>query len=169
MSEQADWDKYIPQDGRSAQEFLEFIIAGGEAYASEAEFIDACYSGYHAPWFGYKIHNEPLTCEDGFSISVQASSMHYAYPRNDYGPYTKMEMGFPENYTPFDERFLSDYMEPSSRGWPSVIFPYTPVGVIRELVNRHTNAYRFTHAMTMWAFIGVLLVVLTLIVGAGGN
>lgn len=33
-----------------------------------------------------------VICKDGNSLSVQASSNHYCFPRDNYGPYTNVEV-----------------------------------------------------------------------------
>lgn len=33
-----------------------------------------------------------ITCKDGFTLSVQASGGHYCSPRNNFGPYTEVEV-----------------------------------------------------------------------------
>ena len=38
---------------------------------------------------------ETVVCADGFEMSVQASRGHYCSPREDVGPYTTVEIGFP--------------------------------------------------------------------------
>ena len=49
-----------------------------------------------------------IFCNDGFSLSVQASRDHYSIPRNNEGPYTHVEVGFPSEsdalLTPFRRR-----------------------------------------------------------------
>jgi len=36
-----------------------------------------------------------LVCEDGFSMSVQASENHYCFPSNSVGPWESYEVGYP--------------------------------------------------------------------------
>ena len=38
-----------------------------------------------------------LVLNDGTTMSVQASSFHYCNPRNDYGPYHEVEVGYVED------------------------------------------------------------------------
>lgn len=38
---------------------------------------------------------KPVYCTNGVSLSVQASRLHYCFPKNNEGPYTKVEVGFP--------------------------------------------------------------------------
>lgn len=35
---------------------------------------------------------EHVVCKDGTTISVQASAFHYCTPRNNFGPYTHVEV-----------------------------------------------------------------------------
>ena len=43
-----------------------------------------------------------VVCADGFTVSIQASKFHYCEPRNDAGPYTEVELGYP-NMVPTKE------------------------------------------------------------------
>ena len=36
-----------------------------------------------------------IVCKDGTTLSVQASEFHYCTPRDNKGPYTHVEIGFP--------------------------------------------------------------------------
>jgi hypothetical protein len=47
-------------------------------------------------------YNPRIVCADGFSISVQAFSSSYCTPRQDEGPHTHMEGGFPSS-APLDD------------------------------------------------------------------
>jgi hypothetical protein len=38
---------------------------------------------------------DTILCADGFEISVQASRTHYCEPREDHGPWSRVECGFP--------------------------------------------------------------------------
>lgn len=54
------------------------------------------------------LHLRPLlVCRDGFTMSVQASHTHYCSPRNDYGPYTHVEIDCPST----KHRSLSPYSD----------------------------------------------------------
>ena len=43
-----------------------------------------------------------VICEDGVRLSVQANAMAYCEPRNDIGPYTSVEVGFPSIRPPIE-------------------------------------------------------------------
>ncbi len=51
--------------------------------------------------------NKTTVCADGFSMSVQASQFHYCSPRNDSGPYSHVEVGFPSR----EEELLAPYVD----------------------------------------------------------
>lgn len=36
-----------------------------------------------------------VVCKDGTTLSVQASQFHYCIPKDNVGPYTHYEVGFP--------------------------------------------------------------------------
>lgn len=77
-------------------------------------------------------YRQPIRCADGLSFSVQANSMAYCMPRNDDGPYTAVEVGFPSQ--PVEE--LMEYAEDPDNPTETV-YGYVPVAVIEEIVNAH--------------------------------
>lgn len=74
----------------------------------------------------------PVQCEDGFSISIQASERKYCNPKNNKGPYTEVELGFPnvkdETILPYAE----DRMDPTG-----TVYPYVPSEVVLEMLLKH--------------------------------
>jgi hypothetical protein len=84
---------------------------------------------------------KPLTkqivCNDGFSISVQASSTHYSLPRADFPevPYTHVECGFPSAH-PGDE--LVEYQEGCFGNDPTAdVYPDVPIEIVERVVAAH--------------------------------
>lgn len=80
-------------------------------------------------------NNESIKCLDGFTMSVQASRTHYCLPRQDDAEsYTHVDVGYPseedELLTPFAE--LHEVFAPTD-----TIYPYVPVGVIAEVIEKH--------------------------------
>ena len=79
-------------------------------------------------------HNPRIVCADGFSMSVQANSYNYCTPRQDEGPHTHMEGGFPSS-PPLDPELLAsrenacegEYSNPCE-----TVYPY----VAREVFER---------------------------------
>lgn len=53
-----------------------------------------------------RIHNPRIVCADGFSMSVQAFDTSYCTPRQNEGPHTHMEGGFPSS-APLDPELLA--------------------------------------------------------------
>ena len=83
-----------------------------------------------------KEQSRPIVCEDGTRLSVQASSHHYSTPRDDDGPYTHVEVGFPTVEPPeswadyFDGRWDTDDRTGS-------VYGYIPVELVREYIESH--------------------------------
>jgi len=76
--------------------------------------------------------NKTITCADGFTMSVQASSSAYSTPRQDVGPYTEAEVGYPSE----EESLLMGYVEDASRPTDTV-YPYVPSTVISLVCAKH--------------------------------
>jgi hypothetical protein len=77
---------------------------------------------------------------NGGNVSIQASSTHYSHPRDNFGPYTEMELGYPSRDTQIPESMLryveqgiNDDEEGNSDPHDNV-YPYVPVSVIKELI-----------------------------------
>ena len=78
--------------------------------------------------------NPAIVCADGFSMSVQASARHRCTPREDWGPYTAMEIGGLSDIEPLIAEFQH---EP---GWnpPTMdVYNYVPVAVIEAVIAKH--------------------------------
>lgn len=81
------------------------------------------------PWY------DRVTCADGTSLSVQASRCMYATPRNDVGPYTHVEVGFPSVPPPETWREFCDsgpVDDPTS-----FVYGYVPVHLVRAFIAAH--------------------------------
>ena len=76
--------------------------------------------------------NSKIICADGFAMSVQASSSAYSTPREDEGPYTTAEVGYPTE----EEDLLMKYVEDASRPTDTV-YPYVPSTVISLVCAKH--------------------------------
>lgn len=73
-----------------------------------------------------------VACDDGFTMSVQASSGHYCSPRSDSGPWTSVEIGFPSNIEPL----LFDYAEDPGN-WTGTVYGYVPIELAAAVVELH--------------------------------
>lgn len=78
-----------------------------------------------------------IVCNDGCTLSVQASRMHYCEPRVNEGPHTKFEVLIvepgPDGYY---EPLLQDYSGDCSPGGDR-IFMYVPANVIDAVIEGH--------------------------------
>jgi len=73
-----------------------------------------------------------VKCQDGFSMSVQASSSHYCDPKSDTGPWSHVEVGYPSEL----DMLLWPYAE--NPGSPTdTIYGYVPSKIIRGVVEAH--------------------------------
>ena len=79
-------------------------------------------------------YNPRIVCADGFSISVQAFSSSYCLPRQDEGPHTHMEGGFPSS-APLDPELLAsaeNRWDEEDADPTDTVYPY----VAREVFER---------------------------------
>ena len=75
-----------------------------------------------------------IQCNDGFSISIQASACHYCNPRATFeGPYTELELGYPS----CSEELLIPYMEDNCYKPEDTVYPYVPVEVVDKVIKKH--------------------------------
>ena len=77
--------------------------------------------------------NRPrLYCNDGYSISVQASSFHYCMPRLDgVQNYESVELGFPSK----EDELINDYAEGDD--YTKTVYGYVPIEVVERLIEKH--------------------------------
>ena len=73
-----------------------------------------------------------IQCRDGFTMSVQASEFHYCTPKNNIGPWTRVEVGFPSQ----KEDLLMDYAEDPDHPTETV-YGYVPVEIVIAIIERH--------------------------------
>lgn len=79
------------------------------------------------------IANPSLLCKDGFSISIQANSTAYCYPREDNcKQYEHVELGYPSK---FDDLII-DWVEDDSSPCRTV-YGYVPVDVVNRVIEKH--------------------------------
>lgn len=79
----------------------------------------------------YKPARIRVVCKDGFSISIQAGRAHNSDPRNDDGPYSHVECGFPSA----PDVLLIPFAEDSN--FVRSIYPYVPAEVIDKVIRLH--------------------------------
>lgn len=77
-------------------------------------------------------------CADGTTLSVQASRFHYSTPRQDEGPYTRVEVGYIEDKNgeritpPESWREYADGDE-----FPNAVYGYVPIELVEALIAEH--------------------------------
>jgi len=80
----------------------------------------------------FKNNYKPITCQSGLTVSVQASSRNYCSPKNDIGPYTEVELGFPS----MADELIMPYAENPSRPTDTV-YGWVPTSVLFQLFAKH--------------------------------
>ena len=81
-----------------------------------------------------------ITCKDGFEISVQASRTNYCDPRDDIGPYTAVELGFPSLPEPLIIGYAENPDQPTE-----TVYGWVPVGLVKALLIKHGGAVEGSH------------------------
>ncbi len=79
-----------------------------------------------------KKHYQQVVCEDGFNMSVQASESHYSEPRNNRGPYSEVEIGYPSHYDIHLIRYAEEPTEPTD-----TVYGYVPAHVVQMVIDAH--------------------------------
>ena len=83
----------------------------------------------------------PITCRDGFRVSVQASRDHFCTPRNDQGPYTHVEVAYPSMW----EDLLLPYTDNNTDRTPVIcgtaptLYVNVPARVVHEMIRKHSG------------------------------
>ena len=86
----------------------------------------------------YKPNNPRIFFNNGGSVSVQASKTHYCYPRNDVGPYSEMEVGYPSEGTIVPDeimRHLDGNIDAEDFDKHKSVYGYVPVSIIKMMVD----------------------------------
>jgi len=81
-----------------------------------------------------------LHFRSGFGASVQASETNYCIPRDNTGPYTHVEIGFPTAPEPL----ICGYADEPDRPTETV-YGYIPAGLLKALVIKHGGIESGTH------------------------
>lgn len=83
--------------------------------------------------FVYKEAIPRIVCKDGTSVSVQASKFTYCAPRNDHGPWSSVELGFP-SVKPNDT--IMQYAE-SPDAPTDTVYGYVPLHEVAAWIDEH--------------------------------
>jgi len=77
-------------------------------------------------------NNKPVTCADGFRMSVQGNSGAYCEPREDYQTYTEVEVGYPS----MEELLLKPYAEDPDNP-TGTVYGWVPVTTVALVCAKH--------------------------------
>lgn len=80
-----------------------------------------------------------IRCDDGFSVSVQAGEWAYCLPRDNDGPYTHFELGFPNQ----PDDLIQPYAEEPDRP-TGTVYPMVPLETVLALIAKHGGRARRT-------------------------
>jgi len=72
-----------------------------------------------------------IKCNGGLTVSVQASGFHYCTPRNDSGPWTHYELGFPSSRKNLTA--IREYAE-DPKDLTGTVYPYVPKLKVKQLI-----------------------------------
>ena len=75
---------------------------------------------------------EYVTCKDGFRVSIQGNKTGYCNPRNNIGPYTEVELGFPNRMDNLIMGYAEDPANPCD-----TVYAYVPSEVVLEMILKH--------------------------------
>ena len=82
------------------------------------------------PGFSHKNILPHIQCQDGLKLSVQTASTAYCTPRDDYGPWTCVEVGFPTEEVEALMEYAEDPDNPTG-----TVYGYVPIQVVVDVVN----------------------------------
>ena len=81
----------------------------------------------------FKPTNPRIVCNDGTSLSVQASQYAYCTPRDDHGPYSEVELGF-LSIAPGPD--LLAYAEDATQP-KNTVYGYVPIDLVKRFIEHH--------------------------------
>lgn len=112
-------------------------IVDVEAYRKYSSIRDYLKATYQLSFAG-EITRPHVICQDGFTMSVQASRSHYCIPRENLpdGNYKTCEVGFPSE----EEELLMPYAETPRKPKKSV-YGQVPVEIIDQVIQKHGGFY----------------------------
>ncbi|MBT4147279.1 MAG: hypothetical protein HOE45_10490 [Gammaproteobacteria bacterium] len=79
-----------------------------------------------------KANYKRMHFKSGFNVSIQANETNYCEPRNNIGPYTSVELGFPSAPEPLIIGYAEDADNPTE-----TVYGWVPAGVVQALISKH--------------------------------
>lgn len=96
-----------------------------------AESIET--NGYYDGIGEIQANRPRLYCNDGYSISVQASAFHYCSPRlNGLQDYKSVELGYPSA----EDELINEYAE-DDLDYTATVYGYVPIEIVEKLIEKH--------------------------------
>lgn len=79
-----------------------------------------------------------IRCADGFRVSIVAGGLAYSTPRSESGPYSAVEVGYPNRVpTPFAEWDAYEIIDTVDEPQERKIYGWVPVNMVRALIASH--------------------------------
>jgi hypothetical protein len=81
--------------------------------------------------FEHKERTPRLYCMDGTTLSVQAGESNYCSPRDNIGPWTRVEVGFPSKHFPL----LDEYKDGGESDSPTEsVYGFVPIEIVEKCI-----------------------------------
>jgi hypothetical protein len=78
-----------------------------------------------------------IALKSGLTLSIQANEMSYCTPRNDTGPWSHVEVGFPSEEVPELMEYM-DALYPEEEEDPTgQVYGWVPIKTIIEIIDKH--------------------------------
>lgn len=89
---------------------------------------------YYSGTYEIQANRPRLYCNDGYSISVQASAFHYCSPRlNGLQDYKSVELGYPSA----EDELINEYAEDGDMNYTDTVYGYVPIEIVEKLIEKH--------------------------------
>lgn len=76
-------------------------------------------------------------CKDGFHVSIQASHTHYCLPRDNDGPYSEVELGYPSADPTEDIKPYAEHWDDEEPDYTGTVYGYVPVKLVVKMLEEH--------------------------------
>jgi hypothetical protein len=96
------------------------------------EYLTNPLNAAEGPWGTVRPNRKSIICNDGLTLSVQASRFHYCCPRDDNGPWTNVEVGFPSEKCEELMEWAETPEDPTG-----TVYGYVPIEVVEGLIEKH--------------------------------
>jgi len=83
-----------------------------------------------------KFH-ERIVCADGFNMSVQAFDGAYCTPRQNRGPWTEVEIGYPSDREDLIMEYIDVYGDGDGVNPTGTVYAYVPQTIVSMVIKKH--------------------------------